>query len=111
MTTRFDPVPDSPNCVSSRAPQDDSTHYVAPLQGVTLDQVTSAALAMPRTELVEQADGYAHIVFRTALLRFKDDLELEQEDGVVHVRSASRVGYSDLGVNRKRVEALRDAVS
>lgn len=111
MTTRFDPVPDSPNCVSSRAPSDDTTHHVEPLQGVTLDAVKQAALAMPRTTLVEEADGYAHIVFTTALLRFKDDLELEEEDGVVHVRSASRLGYSDLGVNRKRVEALRDAVS
>lgn len=108
--TRFAPPPKSPNAVSSRAPSDDREHHVAPLEGATLEQVKTAALAMPRTELVEEGEGYARIVFTTALMRFKDDLELEEEDGVVHVRSASRVGYSDLGANRKRVEALRAAL-
>ena len=111
MTPRFAPVPDSPNCVSSRAPATDAQHYIPPLQGVTVAQVKAAALAMPRTELVEEDGDYAHIVFTSALFRFKDDVELQQEGDLVHVRSASRVGYGDLGANRKRVEALRAAVS
>lgn len=111
MSTRFADVPKSPNCVSSRAPRDDREHYITPFTGVTLEQVKAAALAMPRTKLKEEADGYLHITFRTRLFRFVDDLELEQEGDIVHVRSASRVGYSDMGVNRKRVEALRAAVA
>ena len=110
MSSRFAPVPQSPNCVSSRASEDDKTHYVAPFAHA-FDAVKAAALAMPRTELVEEADGYARIVFKTRWLGFKDDLELEQDGDVVHVRSASRVGYSDLGVNRKRVETLRTRLS
>lgn len=108
--TRFAPPPKSPNCVSSRAPADDAEHHVAPFEGTSLDAVVDAALAMPRTTLAERADGYARVVFTSALMRFKDDVELEEEDGTVHVRSASRVGYSDLGANRKRVEALRAAL-
>lgn len=110
MATRFAPVPASPNCVSSRAPQSDDQHYIAPLRGVSLEQVKAAALNLPRTTVKEEADGYVHLVCTTAILRFKDDLELEAEGDVVHVRSASRVGYGDLGVNRKRVESLRTAV-
>jgi uncharacterized protein (DUF1499 family) len=109
--SRFAPVPSSPNCVSSRAPVDDRQHYIAPLQGVTLEQVKAAALAMPRTTVLEQSESYVHLVCATAILRFKDDVELEAEGDVVHVRSASRVGYGDLGVNRKRIEALRKALT
>lgn len=109
--TRFAPPPPTPNCVSSRAPAEDRQHFIAPLRGVTLDAARRALEAMPRTELLEEAPGYAHYVVTSLLFRFKDDVELEAEGDVVHVRSASRVGRGDLGVNRKRVEALRRAVS
>jgi len=109
--TRFAPVPRSPNCVSSRAPADDREHFIEPLRGVTLDAARRAMEAFPRVTLVEEAPGYLHFVVTTFLLRFKDDVELEQEGDVVHVRSASRVGYGDLGVNRARVEALRKALA
>jgi uncharacterized protein (DUF1499 family) len=61
---------------------------------------------------VEEEAGYLHAVCRSRLFGWADDLELriDTEAGVVHVRSASRVGYSDLGVNRRRVERLRAAL-
>ena len=51
--------------------------------------------------------SYLHATFVSRIFRFVDDLELRADGETIHVRSASRVGYSDLGVNRKRVEALR----
>ncbi len=108
--SRLAPVPKSPNCVSSRADPADRVHAIAPLSGADLDRVKAVMAAMPRTELVEEAEGYLHYVCTTALLRFKDDVEFEQDGDVVHVRSASRVGYGDLGVNRKRVEGIRRAL-
>lgn len=109
--TRFAPPPRTPNCVSSRASPDDHEHHIAPLRGVTLEAARRALAAMPRTTLVEEAPGYARYVVTSAVFRFKDDVELEAEGDLVHVRSASRVGRGDLGVNRKRVEALRKALS
>jgi uncharacterized protein (DUF1499 family) len=64
---------------------------------------------MPRTKVVREKANYIHAECRTRFLRFVDDLEFlfDDNDDVIHVRSASRVGYSDLGVNRKRVEQFR----
>ena len=63
----------------------------------------------PRTEIVTATEDYLHAVCRTPR-GFADDVEfrLHPEEGVIHVRSASRVGIGDFGVNRKRVEALRE---
>ena len=107
--TRLPPVPSSPNAVSSRADAGDRQHYVAPL-ATTLDAVKAEMAKLPRTTLVGEADGYLHYVCVTAVMRFRDDVEFEADGDVVHVRSASRLGYSDLGVNRKRVEQLRGAL-
>ncbi len=104
--------PRSPNCVSSEARDD--AHRVEPLR---LDgdpakgwhAVVELVGALPRTRVVTRDDGYLHAECRSALLGFVDDLELQlrADEGVVAVRSASRLGYSDLGVNRKRVDDLR----
>jgi uncharacterized protein (DUF1499 family) len=66
--------------------------------------------ATPRTESVEQADGYLHATATSALFGFVDDLELYADPavGVLQARSVSRLGDSDLGVNAKRLAALRD---
>ncbi len=108
--SRLAPPPSSPNCVSSRADESDTTHHIAPLRGTSLAQARDWLLAQPRVALAEEGEGYLRFVVTSAIFRFKDDLELEAEGELVHVRSASRVGYSDLGANRKRVEALRAAV-
>jgi uncharacterized protein (DUF1499 family) len=61
--------------------------------------------------LLEERDGYAAFECTTRLMRFVDDVELllDAPAGVIHLRSSSRIGHSDLGANRKRVEALRAA--
>ena len=66
--------------------------------------------AMPRTEIVEQADGYLHATATSAFFGFVDDLELyaDSTTGVLQARSVSRLGDSDLGVNAKRLAALHD---
>lgn len=108
---RFAPVPSSPNCVSSRAPAGDRQHYIAPLPAADVARVKAVMAELPRAELVEEEGPYLRYVVSTRWLGFKDDVELEVGPDAVHVRSASRVGYGDLGVNRKRVEALRKALS
>ena len=106
------PCPDRPNCVSSLA--EDATHRVEPL---TFDGSPEQALkrlrriieAMRRATVDEVAENYLKASFRSRLFRFTDDLELlvYPRAGLVHIRSASRIGYSDHGVNRSRVEAIR----
>jgi uncharacterized protein (DUF1499 family) len=109
------PCPSSPNCVSSLA--EDSKHRTDPfpLSGTTAETLTLLVRAIetiPRATLRQQGALYLKAEFRTSL-GFVDDLEflVDEAQGVVQVRSASRTGYWDLGVNRKRVEALRKAYS
>lgn len=110
------PCPDSPNCVSSLAPETDEEHRIEPLPllgepDTAIDRMATLVDQMPRTTILEQRDNYLAAEFRTLVLRFRDDVEflLDEENGLIHVRSASRTGYSDLGVNRRRVEDIRTA--
>ena len=106
------PCPSSPNCVSSDAR--DSTHKISPFQ---LDVSPTKAWRvarklvseLPRTRIVNETSDYLHAECRSALLGFVDDLELHlrPSEGVIAIRSAARLGYSDFGVNRRRVEVLR----
>lgn len=110
---RLRDCPFSPNCVCSDATAD--THRVPAFRlamppGEAWRAVRAAVKALPRTRLVSITADYLHAECRSALLGFVDDLELHlrPEAGVVAVRSASRLGYSDLGVNRARVDRLRE---
>ena len=114
---RLADCPNSPNCVSSQANQNDDVHYVEPLtvppdSDLPIKEVTEklkdVVEAMPRTKLIEQKDNYLRFEFITTILRFVDDVEFYVTDDKIHVRSASRIGRSDLGANRKRVEAIRE---
>jgi len=113
-TTPLAPCPNSPNCVSSQAPESDHEHYIAPFRfsgdpAGAWQRLKAALLAEKRVTIkVEQSD-YLRAEMRSLLFRFVDDIEffLAADKGLVHVRSASRVGYSDFGVNRKRVERIR----
>ena len=109
---RLSPCPKSPNCVSSLS--EDKSHYVAPLTyEATLEEarekLISAINSMKRSEMVTAEVNYIHATFKSALFGFVDDVEFLFDDQrkVIDVRSASRTGYSDLGVNRKRVEEIR----
>lgn len=110
---RLNPCPSSPNCVSSDADSGDS-HYVAPFK-LTIAAaeawpiIRQVIVAQPRTTIVAFDDRSLRAEVRSRIFRFVDDLELRlrADEMIVAVRSASRTGYSDLGVNRKRVERLR----
>jgi uncharacterized protein (DUF1499 family) len=64
---------------------------------------------LPRTKLIEEDENYLHYEFTSLLFRFVDDVEFLFDDGTktIHFRSASRTGYGDLGVNRRRMEEIR----
>ena len=109
---RLEPCPESPNCVSSQAPDD--AHRVAPFPftgtaAEAIGRLTGIVRSLPRTSVVAATENYLHAECRSAVFRFVDDVEFfaDETAGAIHVRSASRVGSSDLGVNRKRVEGLR----
>lgn len=103
---RLAPCKRSPNCVSSQANPSDREHYIAPIHG-SIAAARDAVKAMPRTTIVEEKNDYLYAEFRTRLLRYVDDVELFFDGQVLQVRSCSRLGRRDFGVNRKRVEALR----
>lgn len=96
----------SPNCVSSQANPADQEHYIAPIHG-NMGAVRKAVQGMPRVTVISENENYLYAEFRTALLRYVDDVEFFFDGKVIHVRSCSRLGRRDFGVNRKRVEELR----
>ncbi|MDJ0974484.1 MAG: DUF1499 domain-containing protein [Planctomycetota bacterium] len=111
---RLAPCPDTPNCVSSRAT--DERHAMAPLSfegepAAAMERLKRALRSMPRVTVIEEAGSYLRVEFRTAIMRFVDDGEflIDAEAKRIHFRSAARLGYSDLGKNRERMETLRDA--
>jgi len=107
---RLAPPKRTPNCVSSQADPADAEHYVAPLafRG-DFSAIEQAVAGMRGARIVKRDGGYLYAEYRTPLMRFVDDLELlyDARAGLVHVRSASRLGRRDFGVNRRRVEQLR----
>jgi uncharacterized protein (DUF1499 family) len=107
---RLAPCKRSPNCVSSQADPADLEHYVPPIHG-SMDAARKAVRSLPRATLIEDKGNYLYAEFRSALLGFVDDVELYFDGQVIHVRSCSRLGRRDFGVNRKRVEQLRRFIS
>lgn len=104
------PCPESPNCVSSQVPEEDS-HYIAPItdDGSTWVQLMTFLDSLSNAEQQTIEENYAHYTFSTPVMGFVDDVEFfySANDGLIHVRSASRVGYGDGGTNRGRVEMIR----
>lgn len=108
----------TPNCVCSQEDPKDTEHYVAPIEfrGSTaqaMAAVRRAVEAMSRTTIVQSDAGYLYAEFRSKLMGFVDDVEFvfDETTALIHVRSASRLGRRDFGVNRARVERLRNAIS
>lgn len=112
---RLAPCPETPNCVSSGAT--DRAHWVAPLPApdgpAALQRLKGALAENPRAEVVEEREGYLRAEFHIPVFGFVDDVEFlwSAPEKVLHVRSASRKGRWDLGVNRRRVERIRSALS
>ncbi|WKY58480.1 DUF1499 domain-containing protein [Vibrio sp. SNU_ST1] len=102
------PCGNKPNCVSTQDTREQ--HNIAPftlVDGVRLSQVQAVILQLPRTKAAVSKDNYLRIEFTSKIMRFVDDLELKIEGENLLVRSESRTGHSDFGVNRKRAEQLR----
>lgn len=106
------PCPDKPNCVCSLS--DESRNSVEPLRYVGDWQAAKKSLInlienTPRTVIFENDLDYIHAGFSSRIFGFVDDVEFVFDDTqkLIHIRSASRIGYYDFGVNRRRVEKLR----
>ncbi len=104
---RLADCPDSPNCVCSFETR--ASHFIEPLDA-NLAQLQQVLLGLPEARIVSLEGNYLYAEFTSRLMGFVDDVEFlyDAGAGVTHVRSASRLGYGDLGVNRKRIEALRN---
>ncbi len=106
--------PATPNCVSSQAPTNDVAHAIAPLPLVgdiaqTMAKLQQSIESLPRTKIIRANDNYLYVEASSQLMKFVDDLEfyLDDKSQKIQVRSAARLGESDLGVNRQRIEEIR----
>jgi len=109
---KLTPCPDSPNCVCSQ--NQDDLHKIAPLtyaisKPEAISKLKAVISDLPRTKIVTETEDYIYAEFTTALMKFVDDVEFYIDDAnkVIQVRSASRLGQSDMGVNRDRIETIR----
>lgn len=109
------PCPSSPNCVVSQGA--DESHTIAPITYTSDRQAVRDVLVqvlgvVPRTEVIVQTEDYVRAKSTSRLMGFVDDLEfyLPADTPVIHLRSAARLGESDLGVNRRRLEQIRLAL-
>ena len=107
------PCPDTPNCVSSQSGE--ASQKVKPLAVPKeihdpIGRLKRIIESQGRTEVLDEEADYLWVRFTSRTFRFKDDLECyyDPDAGVIHLRSASRLGRYDFGVNRKRVEMIRE---
>ncbi|QFS42919.1 DUF1499 domain-containing protein [Nostoc sphaeroides] len=107
--------PASDNCVVSQ--DGDPKHAIDPIayhidRDAARKTLLKALTVVPRTEVIEQTDNYIHALSKSRIFKFIDDVEFyfPPNESVIHVRSAARVGESDLGVNRRRLEQIRLAL-
>lgn len=109
-TDRLAPCPSSPNCVSSQS--EDPDHYIQAIaykgdSKEALNKLKSIINSQPRTKIITQSDNYLYAEFSSRWMGYVDDVEFSINTGMIDVRSASRLGESDLGVNRQRIENIR----
>ncbi len=107
------PCPKTPNCVSSLA--EDKQHFIEPIlyeggTAVTQHELLEILHSFKRVRVVRVEEDYIHAEFVSSVFRFVDDVEFAFDDvkKIIQVKSASRTGYSDLGVNRRRIEKIRE---
>jgi len=105
-------MPNSPNAVSSQT--DDEEKKVEPLSfrgdfEESKAKIVEIISTYKGTEIIKNEKNYIHVVFKTDGMGFKDDVEFYFDETTerIHFRSASRVGYSDMGLNRKRYEEIK----
>ena len=107
------PCPDSPNCVSTKSTE--SERAMPPLPYLksgeeSMERLLEIIRQMRRSTIVSASTAYLHVEFRSAFFRFVDDVEFVLDDStrLIHFRSASRTGYYDFGVNRRRMQEISD---
>lgn len=100
--------PGSPNCVNSQS--SDPQAKIDPLPLIAIADLKRIIESMDRTTIIEETSNYLYAEFKSKLMGYVDDVEfyLEPSANLIQVRSASRLGQSDLGVNRKRIEEIRE---
>jgi len=106
------PCPETPNCVSTQADRESQKMEPIPFEGTADDarqRLKTIVESLPRTRIVEERDNYLHAESRSLVFRFVDDIEfvLDEAAGLIHFRSAARLGTWDFNVNRKRMEEIR----
>ncbi len=113
MTDRSQsPCGDKPNCVSTQDTREEYSLTPFTLtESTNIDTIEQVALELPGAKTAVKEDNYLRIECTSKIMRFVDDLELKIEGDQLIVRSESRVGYSDFGVNRKRAEQLRSLLA
>ena len=111
----LEPCPSSPNCVVSV--NGDEEHQIDPItyngdRATAKETLLKVLSVVPRTEVIEDTDNYIHAESTSRIFKFVDDVDFyfPEDENVIHLRSASRVGESDLGVNRRRMEQIRLAM-
>lgn len=111
---KLQPCPSSPNCVCSDTENSHDEHFIAPLKykgegREALKALKNQLSKNTSVSIIKDTPVYLHLTFRSSLFKFIDDVEfhLRDDQKIIAVRSASRTGYSDLGVNRRRIEAIR----
>jgi uncharacterized protein (DUF1499 family) len=109
---RLRECPRSPNCVSTFST--DPTHRIMPIpfRGTleeARERMVRVVTSMRRASIIKVDKEYLHLEYRSALFRFVDDVEFyfDEKEKLIHFRSASRSGYYDFGVNRRRMEKIR----
>ncbi|OOF10932.1 hypothetical protein BZG82_05745 [Salinivibrio sp. PR5] len=103
---------DSPNCVSSKdtRPKFALSPFTLTSESVRFDDIVNTIASLSGATLISQQDSYAHFTFTTPVLRFVDDVEISVHGTELTLRSASRIGYYDFGANRRRADAIRQAL-
>ena len=110
---KLQPCPKSPNCVSTQST--DAKHKMDPLNYTddikeVKSKIKEIIKSFKRTRLITEEEDYLHFEFRTATFKFVDDVEFYFDDSakLIHFRSAAQKGWSDMGVNKKRMKKIRD---
>ena len=110
--------PFTPNCVNSQTAVSDAEHSIKPIEiGGDPDQrmndLKLAIKSMPRSVIIKETNNYLGVEFTSQLMGFVDDVEFyfDTDGKSIQVRSASRFGESDLGINRQRIEEIRSKVT
>ena len=103
------PCPNSPNCVSSF--DTNAPHLIKPIKA-DLEKIERTLASLNNANIVDRSDNYIRAEFSSRFMGYVDDVEFlyDELENISHVRSASRVGYTDLGANRRRVEKIRSIV-